>query len=108
MFWNTVTKIILRNRLAWLVLIGLSALFMGYMGRTVETSYEFAKLMPETDSVSIEYNMLVEEFGQASNTVQQYFQIRGRDRDACFKAFLDNNRVGLVVTLGILASVWMG
>ena len=69
MFWNTVTKIILRNRFAWLVLIGLSALFMGYMGRTVETSYEFAKLMPETDSVSIEYNMLVEEFGQASNTV---------------------------------------
>ena len=69
MFWNTVTKIILRNKFAWLVLIGLSALFMGYMGRTVETSYEFAKLMPETDSVSIEYNMLVEEFGQASNTV---------------------------------------
>ena len=25
--------------------------------------------MPETDSVSIEYNMLVEEFGQASNTI---------------------------------------
>ena len=31
--------------------------------------YEFAKLMPETDSVSIEYNILVEEFGQASNTI---------------------------------------
>ena len=69
MFWNTVTKIILRNRLAWLVLVGVSALFMGYMGRTVETSYEFAKLMPETDSVSIQYDMLVEEFGQASNTI---------------------------------------
>jgi predicted RND superfamily exporter protein len=39
------------------------------MASKVETSYEFAKLMPETDSVSIEYNILVDEFGQASNTI---------------------------------------
>ena len=42
---------------------------MGYIGSKVEMGYEFAKLMPETDSVSIEYNILVEEFGQASNTI---------------------------------------
>ena len=69
MFWNTITKLILKNKLAWLVLLGLCTAFMGYMASKVETSYEFAKLMPETDSVSIEYNMLVEEFGQASNTI---------------------------------------
>ena len=69
MFWNTITKLILKNKLAWLVLLGLCTAFMGYMASKVETSYEFAKLMPETDSVSIEYNILVEEFGQASNTI---------------------------------------
>lgn len=37
--------------------------------------------------------------------LQQLFQIRLRERDACFKAFLDNNRVGLVITLGVLVSV---
>ena len=42
---------------------------MAYQGTSVEMTYEFAKLMPESDSVSIEYNQLVEEFGQASNTV---------------------------------------
>jgi predicted RND superfamily exporter protein len=42
---------------------------MAFQGSQVRMTYEFAKLMPESDSVSIDYNMLVEEFGQASNTV---------------------------------------
>ena len=69
MFWNFIARILLRNRPAWLALVALSAVFMIYQGSTVKMSYEFGKLMPETDSVSIDYNMLVEEFGQASNTI---------------------------------------
>ncbi len=33
---------------------------------------------------------------------QQLFSVRKRDRDACFKAFLNNNRVGLVIVLGLV------
>jgi len=33
---------------------------------------------------------------------RQLFKVRKRDRDACFKAFLNNNWVGLVIGLGIL------
>ena len=33
---------------------------------------------------------------------RQIVQVRGRDRDACFRAFLDNNRVGLAIFLGLL------
>ncbi|MEZ7826214.1 MAG: MMPL family transporter [Schleiferiaceae bacterium] len=69
MFWNFIARILLRNRPAWLALLALSTVFMIYQGSTVKISYEFGKLMPETDSVSIDYNMLVEEFGQASNTI---------------------------------------
>ena len=69
MFWNFIARILLRNRIAWLATVLLATIFMAYQGSTVRMTYEFAKLMPETDSVSIEYNMLVEEFGQASNTV---------------------------------------
>ena len=69
MFWTALTRILLRNRLAWLVTVALATAFMAYQGTSVEMTYEFAKLMPETDSVSIEYDQLVEEFGQVSNTV---------------------------------------
>jgi len=33
---------------------------------------------------------------------RQIMQVQGRDRDACFRAFLDNNRVGLAIFLGLL------
>ena len=33
---------------------------------------------------------------------RQLFSIRKRDPDACFKAFLNNNWVGLVIVLGLL------
>ncbi|MEY2963583.1 MAG: hypothetical protein RL754_844 [Bacteroidota bacterium] len=69
MFWSSVARILLRNRLAWLVAVGFVSIFMAFQGSQVRMTYEFAKLMPESDSVSIDYNMLVEEFGQASNTV---------------------------------------
>lgn len=34
--------------------------------------------------------------------VQQYFAIRGRDRQRCFKSFLDNNRVGAAIFAGLV------
>ncbi len=39
--------------------------------------------------------------------VRQYGQIRQRARAACFKAFLENHYVGLVITLGLLANYLM-
>nr|WP_307835914.1 4-hydroxybenzoate octaprenyltransferase [Chromobacterium sp. ASV5] len=39
--------------------------------------------------------------------VKQYFDIRDRDRALCFKAFLDNNRVGAAIFAGVLASYWL-
>jgi len=36
----------------------------------------------------------------------QYRLIRGRTRDGCFKAFLNNNWVGCVIFIGIAADLW--
>ncbi|WP_293229150.1 4-hydroxybenzoate octaprenyltransferase [Paludibacterium sp.] len=35
-------------------------------------------------------------------TIMQYHEIKGRDRQRCFKAFLDNNRVGAALFAGIV------
>ncbi|MEW9798040.1 4-hydroxybenzoate octaprenyltransferase [Alteromonas lipolytica] len=36
--------------------------------------------------------------------IRQYFQIRERQRDACFRAFLESHYVGLVMTLALIAN----
>ena len=33
--------------------------------------------------------------------INQYWVSRGRDRDACFKAFLSNHRVGMIIFIGL-------
>ena len=45
MFWTALTRILLRNRFAWLVTVAFATAFMAYQGTSVEMTYEFAKLM---------------------------------------------------------------
>lgn len=40
--------------------------------------------------------------------VWQQYQVRNRDRDACFKAFLNNNWVGVVIWAGLLGTYILG
>ena len=35
---------------------------------------------------------------------RQQYLVRNRDRDACFRAFLNNNWVGLVIWVGLLVN----
>lgn len=39
--------------------------------------------------------------------IMQYHDIKGRDRQRCFKAFLDNNRVGAVLFAGVVLDYWL-
>jgi len=36
----------------------------------------------------------------------QQWQIRDRDRNACFRAFINNHWVGLAVMIGVIAGSW--
>ena len=40
--------------------------------------------------------------------VRQQYQVRNRDRDACFKAFLNNNWVGVAIWVGLLVGYFIG
>src|ERR1700751_5310063 len=62
--WRFLARIILRYRgFMVLVIIGFTA-FMGYKAKDVEITYQFAKLLPDSDSASIDYDYFTSKFGQ--------------------------------------------
>lgn len=61
--WAFVARFILRNRLAILIVLGLVTAFMGYQASKVEIAYEFAKLLPDDDTASIDYDNFKQQFG---------------------------------------------
>lgn len=62
--WTFVVRIILRNRILNLIIIGLLTAFMLYNAMHVKLSYEFSKMLPDTDSTAIVYEEFKERFGQ--------------------------------------------
>jgi uncharacterized protein len=65
--WDKICSLILRQRLAILIILALLTAFMGYKGSQVQMSYEFAKLLPDNDSTLIEYNNFKKIFGEDGN-----------------------------------------
>lgn len=67
--WFKFSRIILRNRLLFLIIIGLITLFMGYRTQYVHMSYHLAQMLPETDSTYIEYQNFKKTFGKDGNII---------------------------------------
>ncbi len=67
--WIKLAGFILRNRLALLIVLGVATIFMGYQASKVQMSYTQHALLPETDSVSIEYQHFTETFGKEGNVI---------------------------------------
>ncbi|MCE3260177.1 MAG: Patched family protein, partial [Bacteroidetes bacterium] len=55
---------ILKFRLPLIILIGLITVFMGYHASKIEITYHFAKLLPDNDQTSIDYEFFKKKFGQ--------------------------------------------
>lgn len=62
--WHTIARIILRNRIGFLIGIGLITVLMGYLATAVKVRYDFAALLPGTDSTLINYKTFKEQFGE--------------------------------------------
>lgn len=59
----------MRNRLLIIFALVFYAGFMGYQTQHVKIAYRFVKVLPETDSASIDFDRVNEEFGSSSNGV---------------------------------------
>lgn len=65
--WNFLVRVILRNRIAILVIVAAITAFMGYKATQVKMQYESASILPPTDSTNIVYQEFVDRFGQDGN-----------------------------------------
>ncbi len=67
--WVRVSRIILRNRILLLSVLGAITIFFGYHARKVEMSYEYASLLPKKDQAYKDYQKFVDVFGEEGNLI---------------------------------------
>ena len=62
--WKYIIRIILRQRVLVLVILGVLTAFMAWQATQIKMSYEMALMLPDSDSTVIKYNRFKELFGQ--------------------------------------------
>jgi predicted RND superfamily exporter protein len=62
--WASIARLILRNRLTIIIVLGVLTVFMGYYAQKAEIFYETPKLLPDHDSTAVEYVQFKKLFGQ--------------------------------------------
>jgi uncharacterized protein len=67
--WQKISSLILRKREIILVIIGLATIFMGYRASQVQIRYDFALLLPPSDSTSIQFMDFKNRFGEDGNVL---------------------------------------
>jgi len=92
--WRYFSGVLLRNKSTFTLVILLMSVFMGYKASRMELSYEFAKILPDTDSSFVEYQNFKKQFGEDGNVMVMGFE----DNDL-FKLEKFNDWVALNDTL---------
>ena len=67
--WEKLGHFILKNRKGVLIFWLLYVLFMGFVGRNVDISYHFAKMLPSDDSVYTTYTEFQKDFTGSGNSI---------------------------------------
>lgn len=68
-FWELIARIVLRNRIAILIVIGLITLFLGFQWKDIKFTHSEANLLPDDHPVNIEYNAFLQKFGEEGNLI---------------------------------------
>ncbi|MCL2329179.1 MAG: MMPL family transporter [Bacteroidetes bacterium] len=87
--WTGIARIILRYRIALLVVFFGLTVFMAWQARKVHLSYEYAALLPQTDSTLQEHKAFKKIFGEDANNMIVGFQSNTFFELKQFNAFLD-------------------
>lgn len=64
MIWKKIADLILKNRLAVIIIVTLLSAFMGFKASQVKLTYNAGKVLPVTDSAYIRFTKFQKKFGQ--------------------------------------------
>lgn len=67
--WTKLAHIVLKNRLALIIIIGCITVFMGYKARDVQFTYSFFTPVPPEDPDMVFFTQFKSEFGEDANIV---------------------------------------
>ncbi len=67
--WKYFSSLLLRNKAVFATVILLITAFMAYETTKTELSYDFAQILPDTDSTFIEYQNFKKHFGEDGNVM---------------------------------------
>jgi len=87
--WNRIVNYILRHRALNLIIIGIFTLFMGYKGYQIKMSYEYAQMLPQTDSTSIVYQDFKKQFEEDGSALFIGIQTDKLNQLEVFNAWCD-------------------
>ncbi|MFD1062870.1 RND family transporter [Winogradskyella litorisediminis] len=68
-FWETVARLILRNKIAILITVVLYTIFFGMQWKHMRFTYTEANLLPDDHEVNLIYNEFLEIFGEEGNLI---------------------------------------
>ncbi|MBS1650535.1 MAG: MMPL family transporter [Bacteroidetes bacterium] len=66
-------SILLKNKLVFVIAVSLATVFMAYKASQMQLSYEFAKILPDTDSAYTAYKRFKQNFGEDGNVMVMGF-----------------------------------
>tara|TARA_B100001057_G_scaffold170528_1_gene171310 strand:- start:2673 stop:5069 length:2397 start_codon:yes stop_codon:yes gene_type:complete len=105
-FWNALARLILRNRVVILVLIGLFTALLASQWGKMRFSYTEANLLPDDHPVNLDYNRFLEIFGEEGNLIvmgikdRRLFSVENLNAWNRFsKSFEKNPNVETILTL---------
>lgn len=68
-FWETIARLILRNKIGILVFIVAATIFFGQQWEKMRFTYTEANLLPDDHEVNLEYNNFLRVFGEEGNLI---------------------------------------
>lgn len=108
--WAKLARIILRNRISILLVMGVLSVFMAFMGQKVNFQYGLPELLPSDDSTLIRYHQFRAEYGKEPTVIVLGIEKNPLKEKALFNAWFQLSRylklIAGVDTVVSVASVY--